>query len=244
VPLDSQEREKFKTVVRKEIFNFLQEYGGTRLDEFHSQIFNYISQNPGQTENRVVKEMTDRKVCSKITTLKKIRELKEMGEIHDLLKPGESGFHKLYITKERKFQRIDKIISDIETVLDSLNKSFEKISKMHKHTKKDEQEQDHAFLGMYDFVINHIFDLLLFYIFDNITSARDQLELSKKVIKLKILLSDPDVHFDSIINKIEKENQSGKHKAVYQRYGINVDSINKLISITKKIHSLSKSGMP
>jgi len=244
VPLDSQEREKFKTVVRKEIFNFLQEYGGVRLDEYHTQIWNYISKHPGQTENHVVKEMYDRKISSKITTLRKIRELKEMGEIHDLLNPGESGFHKLYVTKPSQFNRIDEIISEIEVVLDALKKPFEKFSKMHKDTKKDEREQDHIFLDLFDFLINHMFDMLLFYIHDNVASERDQQILNKKIIELKIHLKDPDVHFESVIDSIEKDSQSNKFKDVYQRYGINVGSMNKLISITKKIHSLSKSGMP
>lgn len=92
-----------------------------RLDNSHRAIIDFIKIHPGVTENKVVQEMHKRKICSKITTLKKIRELLDMGEIIDSLKKGESGFHRLIVNDSNEFNAIDNELSQIETIIDNKN---------------------------------------------------------------------------------------------------------------------------
>lgn len=76
----------------------------------------YIKQHEGPNENQIVNALHQQKVSSKRTTLKKIRELKEKGEIIDSLKEGESGFHRLYINKDNEFNKIDNMLRELENI--------------------------------------------------------------------------------------------------------------------------------
>jgi len=93
-----------------------------RLDTHHKAILDYIKNNSQCTENQVVKAMEVEKICSKMTTLRKLDELIEMQEIKDLLKDGESGFHKFVINENNEFNKIYEELSDFEIFIPDLSK--------------------------------------------------------------------------------------------------------------------------
>lgn len=53
-------------------------------------------------------------------------ELKKMGEIKDLLREGESGFHKLYAVDRSEFKKIHNMLGEIEIIIDSINEPLDK----------------------------------------------------------------------------------------------------------------------
>ena len=90
-----------------------------RFDKHHKAILDFIKNNPESTENQVVKAMEanpEPNRCSKMTTLRKLDELIEKGEIRDL-KEEKSGFHKLYVNENNDFNRINEQLTQINLYL-------------------------------------------------------------------------------------------------------------------------------
>ena len=100
-----------------------------RLDSHHKAILEFIKNNPECTENQVVRAMdvAQPKVCSKMTTLRKLDELVEKQEISDLLKKGESGFHKFIINENNEFNKINSSLTEIDSLIDKMANTGEKI---------------------------------------------------------------------------------------------------------------------
>lgn len=82
----------------------------------------YIKQNSGTTEHQIVEYLRVNKISSKLTTLKKIRQLKQKNEITDSLKEGESGFHNYSINEDSDFNRINRKLSEIEVLINHFEK--------------------------------------------------------------------------------------------------------------------------
>lgn len=229
--------------IREEMVGFLEGWTVKRLDKYHNEILNYINEQPGQTENKVVTEMKKRKKGSKVTTLRKIKELKEMGEITDLLKDGESGFHKLYAKKEIDFKFIDVIIDNLGKTINEVKGSLEKKSKEYKKMERNEISQDRDFFKRFVFLINSIFDLLLYYIHDYISFERDRQILNDRILELRIRMkSSSDPQFDKIISDIERNYKSSRSEPFHRKYGINMVSLNRLISVVRDGYFLIGGG--
>ncbi len=122
----------------------LRHLSGERLDEHHKAIIDYIKNNAGCSEKQVFDAMYQNGVCSKMTTVRKIGQLRRMDEIRDSLKEGERGFHKMYINDKNQFNRISAMLSIMEQYVEHLDNSISNISKLmdqYKGTKKDRSER-------------------------------------------------------------------------------------------------------
>ena len=122
-----------------------------RLDSHHKAILRFIKNSSNCTENQVVKSMEEQKVCSKMTTLRKLDELIEKQEIRDLLKQGQSGFHRFVINENNEFNRIDKILTEIETAIDTMDEPVKKIERLlakQRRTVLDEWEEIRKLKGL------------------------------------------------------------------------------------------------
>ena len=62
-----------------------------------------------------------------MTTLRKLDELVERQEISDLLKGGESGFHRFVINEHNEFNKIYSFLAEIESLIDKMAITGEKI---------------------------------------------------------------------------------------------------------------------
>src|ERR1044072_9135079 len=108
----------------------LRHLSGERLDEHHKAIIEYIKNNAGSSEKQVFDAMYQNGVCSKMTTVRKIGQLRRMDEIRDSLKEGERGFHKIYINDKNQFNRISAMLSVMEQYVNRLDNSISNISKL------------------------------------------------------------------------------------------------------------------
>lgn len=108
----------------------------TRLDKRDKAILQYIKNNDGPNENQIVNALHEQKLSSKRTTLKKIKELKEKGEIIDSLKEGESGFHHYSINENNEFNKIYNSLLEIDSLIDKSSIFIKKIH--HSRSNKDQ----------------------------------------------------------------------------------------------------------
>ena len=81
-----------------------------QLDQYMIAIRDYIRNNP-DTNAVEIREAMDKKICSPITTLKKIKYLLDLGIIEDR-KEG-NGFHKYRLSDKSEFNRIEQILDRI-----------------------------------------------------------------------------------------------------------------------------------
>ena len=81
-----------------------------QLDDYMIAIIHYIRDNSGKNANDITNAM-DKKTCSRITTLKKIRYLLKLGIIEDR-KEG-NGFHEYHLSDKSEFNRIEQILDRI-----------------------------------------------------------------------------------------------------------------------------------
>ncbi len=89
-----------------------------RFDGRDKAILQYIKEHDGTNENEIVKGLLEQKLSSKLTTLKKLKDLKQRGEITDSLKEGQSGFHHYSINKDKsEFNQIYERLLRIEVLL-------------------------------------------------------------------------------------------------------------------------------
>jgi hypothetical protein len=160
-----------------------------RLDKRDKAILHYIKEHSGTTENEIVNALVKQKISSKLTTLKKIRELKEKNEITDSLKEGQSGFHHYFINENNEYYRIDKAITEVESILDS----FESIvGRLENNTLKISDPGKtpiidvDAFMVSYGEAIQYGLHSLLVHIYRRVHSQKDSQILYTRVMDLMI----------------------------------------------------------
>lgn len=163
-----------------------------RLDKFHKWILEYIEKSPESTENQIVKAMHEQKKCSRMTTLRKLDELIEKQEIKDLLKKGESGFHRFVINQNNEFKRISEKLSELKPLIDR----FEEFEKLIKKRRKQKQYpldsatnerylfEEHNFFNSINFLIISLLDIII----SEIKSENDAQILYRKSTELQIKL--------------------------------------------------------
>jgi len=199
-----------------------------RLDSHHKAILEFIKNSPNCTENQVVKAMEVQKVCSKMTTLRKLDELIEKQEIDDLLNEGDSGFHRFIINENNEFNRIDKTLTEIEKTIDVMDEPLKKIDRLlenQRRTVNNEWEEirkleglerevrkkqidkllskeltplEHHFKFNYVQIIETMLHILTVRINDNIHSDKDLQILYTKIIKLIRKVSEYEPGFHTM----------------------------------------------
>lgn len=164
-----------------------------RLDNRDKAIIEFIKVHDGPTENEIVKALREQKISSKLTTLKKIRELKQKGEIKDSLKEGESGFHHLYINEDKsEFNQINEKLLQIEIVINRMNSIVKNIKKATLSTSQtmsnkytpEMLEANLFFLDIIYDAFDSMLHLLLRTTTENIRSQIDSKILYNKIIDL------------------------------------------------------------
>ena len=216
-------------------------------------IIKFIKEKPGSTTNQVVKYM-NKNGSSKITTLKKINHLiegKRIRDEHD--KPN--GFHKLFYNDNNDFDLINKQLTKIEKIVDTMDKPLKKIQRLLEDQQKellrltDEKvpiEQRRKFVSeelyglqidyqyTYLHMIDIMFHVLSLHIDERIHSDRDLQILYTRIIKLMRKVSkqfprNAKGTLDGIINFINEFTSKKDIRLYAQKHKININLINDVI---------------
>ena len=216
-------------------------------------IIKFIKEKPGSTTNQVVKYM-NKNGSSKITTLKKINHLiegKRIRDEHD--KPN--GFHKLFYNDNNDFDLINKQLTKIEKIVDTMDKPLKKIQRLLVDQQKellrltDEKvpiEQRRKFVSeelyglqidyqyTYLHMIDIMFHVLSLHIDERIHSDRDLQILYTRIIKLMRKVSkqfprNAKGTLDGIINFINEFTSKKDIRLYAQKHKININLINDVI---------------
>jgi len=153
-----------------------------RLDEHHKAILDFIKGSPECTQNQVVKAMDEQRVCSKMTTLRKLDELKQRGEIIDSLKDGQSGFHLYYINNKSNFSQINEKLLRIETIIDRMNNILRSTSRADRNP--EFLKADVFFMDLIYDLFDRVLHLILRLTTENISSEKDSKILYNKIIQV------------------------------------------------------------
>jgi hypothetical protein len=176
-----------------------------RIDAHHKAILDFIKKAPSQTENRIVKSMEEQKICSKMTTLKKLDQLLEMGEIKDLINEGPSGFHKFIINNNNTFNLINNELSELEKIVELMSEPMKRFISIGGDNPDDIRrvpdrwilkELDDKFFGAYKETTREMLEILLIEISNKIQSQKDAWTLYKKIIELQIKLNKQNSWFE------------------------------------------------
>ncbi len=186
------------------------------LDSHQRAILDFIKNSPQCTENQVVKAMDEQRVCSKMTTLRKLDQLIEKQEIKDLLKEGETGFHRFIINENNEFNRITEKLSQIESLLNLIEKmqNLIKEKRLQKHPlDKNTDESQFVFEQAFSHTVNTMLITLLTGTNNLIRSENDAKILYSKNIELLDKLNhiiNPLPTYKTLELKIFKEMKTSK----------------------------------
>jgi DNA-binding Lrp family transcriptional regulator len=89
----------------------------------------YIRNNPGSTTDMVAKHLKNEGVCSRLTTLKRIERLIDMGIIKDRRKG--KNFHSLHISENFDFRYVGNHF--LRNTVNEVKQLYDKYSKDKKH---------------------------------------------------------------------------------------------------------------
>jgi hypothetical protein len=192
-----------------------------RLDLHHKALLDFIKNNPRCTENQVVKamEMKAHKVCSKMTTLRKIDELIEKQEIKDLLEKGKTGFHRFIINENNEFNKIYNDLSEIDKIIDNVDKSIESIYRTHPEWKKKQ--------------LNFRAPEEIRSDFENFFFIELSIGFSKILQRINAILSENDsrILYDKLINVITKMYERSSKTLSWDMLDEGMDSVRSILSI-------------
>jgi len=193
------------------------------------EIRNYILEHPRQTENQIAQAMSSKGICSRITTLKKIGELKERRIIEDV-RSKPNSFSSLVVRDTNEYNFIYRELSKIEKLVDAVEKQSELIRKIpirdlraielyssyprEVQSKLIDEIVDcqrvlvRKFLHPYNDTISLILSTLLYLTRKKIPSEKDSQGLYKKIIQLMVRfyplgsLLDDEVDLNSFIDDL------------------------------------------
>jgi hypothetical protein len=220
------------------------EKGEERLDKYHKKILEYVKNNSEQTENQIVNAMHKKKICSKVTTLKKIDELIVKNEIKDLLKQGESGFHKYIINNENEFNLINDKLLQIENFMSEVYEKFLNQFKQNFTPRPAGTvlavEEVSKFNSLIEYCFHGIVLFLLQDIFSKVESEKDKQILYDRVIRLMLKLSHLRQKgrvefFSKQIMHLETFIQSHDFELIFYHYDISNREVKKLVSIMENL---------
>jgi hypothetical protein len=88
-------------------------------------IIEYVKKNPGTTIDKVAKHLQEEKICSRLTTLKVINILLEIGLLKD--QRMKKYFHSLYINKDYDPSKL--VLGSLIGILDEIKDTYNKLTK-------------------------------------------------------------------------------------------------------------------
>lgn len=214
------------------------------LNERAIKIINYIKENPGTTENKVVLYMDEKSLCSRLTTLKEIDSLVSREIIEDR-KEGNS-FHRLHANNQNEFNRIDLEITEIETIMDEMDEPLRKLSQI---SMRENELADRANLRVnfhypYRDSVGTILQILLLWTSTKIRSKNYSQILYTRIMKLMLKLTlqtfnlnDPTNLLDNEINSLNQLKHSKTTVAFAKKNTVNIGVASNLI---KKIENFNR----
>lgn len=96
------------------------------LDEDEKAIRDWILKNPRKTENEVAAALMKEGQCHRLTTLKKIRRLKERSILEDV-RAKPNSFSCLVVKDDNEYTRIYQVITKIKMVIDAMDEPIKKL---------------------------------------------------------------------------------------------------------------------
>jgi hypothetical protein len=158
-----------------------------KSDEIELEITKFIESNPGRTINQVAEVMSEKGVSSRMTTLKKINDLKsqDRGIIED--RQERNSFHRLYINDQSGFKQIDRELTNIEMTILRMHDNqitYEEVSRTERPNKQLDNVMN--FLHVSTNLIDIFLHTLLLRINNNIKFETDKETLYTKIIKLMV----------------------------------------------------------
>lgn len=215
-----------------------------KKDSIIKEIINYIKDNPGSTQNMVSKYMDEtRTLCSRLTTLKTINDLISKDVIEDR-KEG-NRFHSLYLNDRNEFNRIDREISEIDSIIKEMDKPMDRLFQISTTDLKKDQFSDKANLHLYFHYpyrdsVSTILQLLLLWTSTKIKSRSYSQLLYASIIKLMLKLTlqtfnlrDPKALLENDITALNYLKQVKSTVAFAEKKGINIKVGDNLIAKMK-----------
>jgi hypothetical protein len=164
-------------------------------DEKEAILLQYIQKNQGETINKIAKKMEEMEVMSRLTTIKKIDELKDRKILRD--KKEKHTYHSIYINEDAEFNKIFNTLSEIENFMDKFGEELHKIDKIHdtirdmnmkgpsyKELMELVRNLQHGFTLPYYNILRTVVRLLFARIVSRIDSEEDAQILHAKNMKL------------------------------------------------------------
>jgi hypothetical protein len=222
-----------------------------KSDQIELEIIKFIEMNPGKTINRVAEIMSEKGISSRMTTLKKIDNLKstERGLIED--RQEGNSFHRLYINKKSEYKLIDKQLSEIELNILRMRDNIVRYEEVYRQNDNPPQalEDLMIFIHVFEQSIDSFLHALLLRINNTINSETDRQILFGRVIKLMVFNDMLHTYRESGIRnsmlKELKEKMSSRSFITYTRNnGIKISAMENFIrfadDFTKKFLSESE----
>ena len=209
-----------------------------RSEEIELEIVNFIEKNPGKTINKVAQRMSEKGISSRMTTLKKIDDLKskERGIIEDR-KEGNS-FHRLHINDQNEFKRIDNELSEIEMNVLRMRDNFIKFQELYHEKKHSPRQYDNlqVFLEVQVELMDLFLHTLLLQINNNVKFETDKQLLYAKIIKLMVVNDRSqifkDLHMtDELLRDMGEKMNSEPFRAYAKEIGMKLSVMENFISM-------------
>jgi hypothetical protein len=205
-----------------------------RTDEIELEIIKFIEKNPGRTINQVSQAMSENGVSSRMTTLKKINDLKsdERRIIED--RQEANSFHRLYINDRSEFKLVDTELANIEMTILRMDDNSIKYEEM-RQTERSNKQADNVmfFLRMSNQLIDIFLHNVLLRVNNNVSFETDKQILYTKIIKLMVandLASTSNLQIaDVLIEGLRKNMNSESFRNYAKSIGMKLSAMENFI---------------
>jgi len=228
-----------------------------RADEIELEIIKFIEKNPGMTINQVSQAMSENGVSSRMTTVKKINDLKsdERRIIED--RQEANSFHRLYINDRSEFKLVYTELANIEMTILRMGDNSVKYEEMRQIERSNKRSDNVMFFLR---ISNNLIDIFLHYLLlrvnNNVTFETDKQILYTKIIKLMVAndlastsnLQIADVLIEGLRKNMNSESFRNYAKSIGMKLGamenfiLMADNFNKkfltVIDFKEQVHSL------
>jgi hypothetical protein len=170
-----------------------------KSDQIELEIIKFVERNPGKTINQVAEFMSEKGISSRMTTLKKINNLKsaERGIIDD--RQEGNSFHRLYVNKQSEYKLIDKQLSEIEMNVLRMRDNIVRYEQVCRQIDNPPQELEDLMIFIHVYVesIDSFLHALLLRINNMVKSETDKQILFARVLKLMVFNDSLHTYKDS-----------------------------------------------
>ena len=159
------------------------------LSERQITILLYVTENEGQTENQIAKEMDERNECSRLTTRKELAYLVTMNYLEDR-KAKANGFHRYYVSEKNQFNMIYLDLLGIRDIALALLRSFRVISELKNEKSSKTLDMDAKFEEPSREIVSVMLRILLYLTYRLKMSETDSQMIYQVIFNLMFIV-DP-----------------------------------------------------